>query len=129
MSLTYEGLFDAVRTRCPGIEKPLFEEDDRWPDEVAPPHIVFADVVTPYLEQAVEDGDDARVLIVIHLLEEMLQDPGSGMGGVVRDSVLEVMVARPEILSQVREKFGPLTSATLHDIETWRPSFDPGGGG
>jgi len=123
--LTYECLSALVSERCPALREAVEKEERWWGEETPPPHVLFEDVVLPYLRESTELRGRTAVAELVALLEEMAEHADPRVPDVVRVSVLEPLATMPESLEQLRPALGPAVTAILNEIEGERRPPSP----
>lgn len=114
---------EALVRAVPELRGKYAEETDAWGEEMGP-HVIYGDVLNPYLTDLLQAGDDptAEEALgrIFAFLERMLGDPDPEVSNVAATTVAEHLESDPH-LERARLFMGPMmTEATRA-----RPPFVP----
>jgi hypothetical protein len=114
----YQELNDELVRRVPELADGLAELRQMWEDEDPGPHVVYGDLLVPYLRNAVRaDRPPSTFSAAMELLEEMLSNfDDDEMRNVVGASVLEPLSGEREVWSALQESMGLHTRALAEQI-------------
>jgi hypothetical protein len=116
--MTPESLVEALVRAAPELEAAVEGELDLWKPERPGVHIVFGDILTPYILRLLQDGDAGRRLIdIFKFLELLAADPDKQIQEVVQMSVCERLGDDQEVLRKARSYMGPATLQLSREIE------------
>lgn len=97
--------------------KPNYEKELEWWDEILP-HIVFGDVLNPYIIPLLKKGQDLEVLQrVFQFFEMMANCPDERVADVLGVTVLERLGDEPEVLGKAIKLMGNKTKEISDEIE------------
>jgi hypothetical protein len=110
--LHYGELNDELARRVPDLAGALAQLRQKWGDEEPGPHIVYGDLLVPYLESAAMEGGRSEGLrAAFDLLEEMVgcsHDPE--IRNVAGASVMEPLSGDYQVWLHLRPFMGPHTA-------------------
>jgi hypothetical protein len=91
--------------------KPRYDEETAaWGEEMGP-HVIYADLLNPYLAELLSKEDEeshAALARVFAFLEAMLAHEDEDYAEVVRTAVAEDLESRADLLDRARPFMGPL---------------------
>lgn len=123
--MTYERLVDVLLKRVPEIRIEYQREARAWKGEKPGQHIVFADVLVPFILTLLRSGKGKALLgRIFALLEDMATHPDEDVRDVVGDSVGEAFWGHDELSVKASRLMGPETSkiiATAWDMRFGAP--------
>jgi hypothetical protein len=91
---------------------------DMWEGEEPGPHIVYGDLLVPYVTALLESGTGSPLLeSVFSFLEELLQNEDAQVRDLVGASVLEPLNQPPALRQQARRHMRPMTLALSEQVE------------
>lgn len=106
---------EALVSAAPELRRKYVEETEAWGEEMGP-HVIYGDVLNPYLTDLLQAGDDptaeealGRIFV---FLERMLGDPDPDFSEVVTITVAEHLESDPE-LERARLFMGPLMAEVM----------------
>jgi hypothetical protein len=95
-ALAYERLHENLAEAVPALGETVQAELNWWGDEPAPSHVLFAEVLAPYLTNRLANDDVAALAPAFAFLERMASDVDPRIQDVLRDTVLEHLRDEPE---------------------------------
>jgi hypothetical protein len=107
-----------LAARIPALRAELDGLAREWGKELPGAHIVYGDVVVPYLRRLLQSSEaSAEVAAVFALLEELLAREEQPLTDLVGASVLEGLNDDKAILSEARRHMGPRTLRLAQQVE------------
>jgi hypothetical protein len=114
--MDYNNIVQKMLETLPEIT-PMYEKELDWWDEILP-HIVFGDVVNPYIMTLLHDGNDKQALEkVFSFLELMGTCPDVQVQEVLAVTVLEQLGDDPLILKKASQYMGQVTKKMSDEME------------
>jgi hypothetical protein len=111
----YAEINAALIRALPELKRRYEEESRAWGEEMGP-HVIYGDVLSPYLSQLLTHGEEHESLQrVFSFLEEMLAHPDPEYGEVVRTTIAEDLEGHPDLLARARAFMGPLLADATRD--------------
>jgi hypothetical protein len=101
--------------------RPRYEEERVAWDEEMGPHVVYADVLNPFLLELLESRGDDRgntedaLVRAFAFLDELLAHHDPDYADVARTTVAEELEAHPKLLTRARRYMGPLMAEATRD--------------
>lgn len=93
---------------------PFFLEEVSWQDgEETGSHIVFSDILVPYLSHLVRESNTSALQSIFHLIESLLCAKDPYADEVITLSFLDSLSEDPSLLQYCRQFFGEKTKAAL----------------
>jgi len=122
----FEDMTDLLVTKVPELREQIDEVRRWWAPEVPGQHIVYGDVLNPYLESLLETGEsDSRLRDLFAFLEELAKNPDVHVQEVVVATVLEYLLGYPALFAKAREFMAPTTLAMSYELERgWQDFYD-----
>lgn len=119
--LEYDQLVPTLLKTIPELKLPYKQQLKVSSGAERGPHIVFGDVLTPYLISLLESGErNDLVERIFAFLEELAMHPDELIQEVVAQSVCERLTDRKEWLARARKYMGPKTLAFVRQAgSTW----------
>lgn len=120
-AIRYENASDKLVEYVPELSEAYETELKWWGDEAPGPHVVYGDILNPYIDRLLESGNDVALRRVFEFLEVLSCSKDQRVQELVAVTVCEHLGNDPERLKQA-ERF--MSSATLkhcQDVERfWR---------
>lgn len=117
-ALEYECLNEELLTRFPQLLPSYREVQELWDGHEPGPHIVYGDVLVPYIIGTLEDESERSIVeSVFAFLEELLNGGRSSVRDVVGATVLEGLHGHESARLRARSYMGPLTRRLAQQIE------------
>lgn len=114
--LNYDNLVQQMLEAVPEI-KPHYEKELEWWDEILS-HIVFGDVINPYIISLLKNSQDLDILQrAFQFFEIMANCPDERVAEVLGVTVLERLGDEPEVLKKAMKFMGNKTKEISDDIE------------
>jgi hypothetical protein len=88
-SLAYERLNEAMVAAIPALENAYRTELDWWANEPVPSHVLFGELLNPYLSDRLAAADGDSLAAAFDFLERMAAHLDPRVQDVLRDTVLE----------------------------------------
>jgi len=113
----YEGLTDLLAARVPELREQIDAVRHLSEADVPGQHVVYGDILVPYLVtllKASYDAEDLQELFA--LIEELAKNPDVHVQEVVAYTILEGLLGE-SLLAKARPFFGPATLALSTDVE------------
>ena len=116
-ALRYDDLNVWLIEQIPELEDAYKRETEWWGQETPGPHIIYGDVLTPYIIQLLESAQDTLATKrAFRVLETMLADQDIEVQAVAVVTVLERLVGNPVWLRLMEPFAGPLARGTVRDL-------------
>lgn len=110
MPLTYSTLADRLLEVVPELRDAYNETLEWWAPDKPGPHIVYGDLLNPYLVNLLEGhGDPDALRRIFGLLEEIIGDPNEPIRSVAAASVLEYLWSEKRWREEAWNWMGPKT--------------------
>lgn len=114
----FEDMVDLLAARAPELRDEIDEVRRWWAPDEAGQHIVYGDVLDPYLERLLKTGEnDSRLREVFAFLEELARNPDVHVQEVLGVTVLEYVLGHPSLLARAREFMAPATLTMADELE------------
>lgn len=110
MEITYLTLVDRLLEVVPELRDAYNEELEWWAPDQAGPHIIYGDLLNPYLTNLLESGGNPDALKrIFGLLEEIIGNPNEPIRSVAAASVLEYLWSEKRWRDEASNWMGPRT--------------------
>lgn len=122
--VTYDRLSNELIKVAPELRAQYEEELRWWGDETPGPHIIYGDVLNPYLISLLEADDESNEEVLRRIygfLEALANHDDERVQEVVAVTVCERLGASKELLERAHRYMGPKTRQLSDEIEAfWR---------
>jgi len=116
----YDDVVSELLRALPELSGSYESERQWWGAEVPSPHIVFGNVLNPYVDRLLDKADEVSLGRVFSFLERLAIASDARTQEVVAVTVCEHLVAHPERLDLARRFMGPSTlTISLEVQEFW----------
>jgi hypothetical protein len=117
--MNYTTLVDTMLSHVPEV-RPFYEKEISWYEKTPGPHIIFGDVVNPWLRDLLVSNGNAELLgRLFGLFELMAESNDANVKEVLAFSVLESLGDDPNRLHSCWGYMGPLTRQLSDEVENW----------
>lgn len=114
--LNYDNLVQQMLEAVPEI-RPYYEKELEWWDEILP-HVVFGDVINPYIISLLKNSQDLDVLQrTFQFFEMMANCPDERVADVLGVTVLERIGDESDVLGKAVKFMGKKTKEISDEIE------------
>jgi hypothetical protein len=114
----YANMAEALIEAVPDLRAPYAEELRVWGDELPGPHIIFGDVLNPYLIKLLDSHHTTEQLQkVFEFLELLAHHDDVYIQELVAVTVCERLGDRRELLQKARKFMGPRTRQFSKEVE------------
>jgi hypothetical protein len=115
--IAYGNLNSQLLERLPQLRERYTAVQQLWHDEEPGPHVVYGDVLVPYLiETLTEAPEDPGLTTAFEFLEELLARGDNSTRDVVGGSVLEDLYDAPAARANAGRHMGPFTRGLAEQI-------------
>ena len=116
--ITLDNLGEQLVTAIPELRSQYESELEWWGDEQPGAHIIFGDILNPYLISLLELGDrENTIKRIFAFLEQLANYEDSQIQEVVTVTVCERLGDRKDLLAKARQYMGNNTLRLSHQIE------------
>ena len=118
MSINYGNVVRRMLQAIPEVH-PFYEKEIEWSGEEEPgPHIVFGDVLNPYLIDLLkQDNQEEELERIFSFFEEMAVSSDIKVQEVLAVTVMERLGDDPTVLKKAEKYMGPKTRMISDEIE------------
>lgn len=114
----YSELNAELLRRFPDLGPGFATMKDMWEGEEPGPHVVYGDLLVPYLTALLEPGTASPVLDrLFSFLEELLVSGDAKVRDLVGGSILEPLNQPPALRQEARKHMRPMTRALSEEVE------------
>lgn len=116
--ITFENLAERLLEVVPELQPQYDSELEWWDNEQPGAHVIFGNVVNPYLLDVIKLGKHEDILQkIFRFLEKLANHKDSDIQEVVAVTVCERLGDDPELLAKARKYMGETTLRFSHEIE------------
>jgi len=115
--LSYERVIDQLIYSVPELAEPYDVEMAWWKEERPGPHVIYGNLLNPYLDRLLQTGDHASLRHVFEFLERLAQSKDTRVQDLVAVTVCEHLVNEMKQLGKAKTFMGPATLKLCADIE------------
>lgn len=121
--MTYAELNGLLVRRLPELSDKYWELRKLWEGDEPGPHVVYGDLLAPYVVELLETGrDPAALQRAFALIEELASDGRGEIRDVAGASVLEAVIQRSSTRERAWALMGPATQLMARTIaKAWLP--------
>ena len=116
-TICYESVSNALIERLPELREMYQTELGWWDDEKPGPHVVYGDILNPYIEHLLQKGDDRTLRRVFEFIEELSSSEDARVQELVAVTVCENLGSDEQRLRAARCYMGPMTLKHCNDVE------------
>lgn len=116
-SIRYEDASEALPDNLPELRDAYQAELIWWDTEIPSPHVVYGDVLNPYLERLVRSGDEAALRRAFSFLEILSCSEDTRVQEIVAVTVCEGLSADERLLNLARRYMGTATRKISDEVE------------
>lgn len=114
---------EALVHALPELRPRYEEETEAWGEEMGP-HVIYADVLNPYLTDLLQSPDDpstgAALSRVFAFLETLAEDSDPEAANVATTTVAEHLESEPQLLDRARPFMAPSMAAAIRNRLPYR---------
>ena len=120
--LHYDQLGAMLVREMPELGNLYGRELEWWGEETPGPHVVYGDVLTPYIIQLLESGEDAEAIKrAFGLLERLIADRDVEIQAGAVVTVLDRLVGNAEWMRLMKPYLGRLARRAVRDLTEGSP--------
>lgn len=116
-AITYDNVSDVLVEHIPELRERYQEELKWWGDQRPGPHVVYGDILNPYIDRLLQSGDQAKLRQVFEFVEVLAGHQDSRIQELVVVTICEHLGSNADRLSATRRFMGPLTVKHSRDVE------------
>jgi len=116
-AITYDNVSDVLAEYVPELKEAYQGELRWWGDQRPGPHVVYGDILNPYLERLLHSGDEAKLRQVFEFVERLAGNPDERVQELVAVTICEYLGGDAERLSAARRFMGPVTARYSRAVE------------
>lgn len=117
-AMKYEDVSNALVALLPELE-PGYRNLGGGSGDEPGPHVVFGNLLGPYLEHLLDTNDETRLNAVFAFLESLSSSPEVSIQEIVWATVCENLLVDDDRLEKARGFMGPMTLKLSRDIEDY----------
>jgi hypothetical protein len=114
--LNYDTVSDLLVAQLPALRSEYDELLKWWGDDKPGPHVVYGDLLIPFLEQAVRADDAATLATVFELVEVLAECSDARVRDIVNATICDFIVANEAVFARARLAMGPLTRRRCEEV-------------
>jgi hypothetical protein len=120
--ITYEAVSDLLVKEIPELAIPYRELLEYWGDERPGPYIVYGDILNPYIDELLRDGNAEGAQRVFGFVESLLLSSDPRVADMAHVEICEHIVFSEEnIWGKARPFMGEVTQKHCEQIRDWKP--------
>jgi hypothetical protein len=116
-TIIFENARDSLMTFLPELREAYEKELQWWGAETPGVHVIYGDVLNPYLDQALAVGDTSTLRRVFEFIELLAHSSDRRLQEVVAVTICEHLRENPVTLEKARVYMGRATRRILRDVE------------
>lgn len=114
--ITFDNMSDTLLDKFPELKTSYAEERKFWDDEEPGPHIVYGDILMPFIRKLIDDGDEKKLQEVFNFLEKVSNNNDVKVQEVICVTVCEYLSGHDDLLSKTKKFMGPKTIQFAREI-------------
>jgi len=115
--VTYENAADKLVESLPELNESYQAELKWWGTDRPGPHIIYGDILNPYIDRLLQAGEEAGLRRVFAFLEALSQNEDKRVQELVAVTVCEYLGNDPKKLQAARQFMGPATLKISEEVE------------
>lgn len=120
INVSYESMSDALVQQLPELSGQYNELLGWWGDEKPAPHVVYGNVLNPYIEQVTRSHDVDALSRAFKLIERLSVSSDTRVRDVVAATICDFIVSNRTIFNQTRLVMGPSTRRQCEEVAKTR---------
>ena len=126
VSVRYEDVSVALTTHLQELREAYETEQQWWSGETPGPHVIYGNVLNPYIERLIEAGDEAALRRVFAFVELLSNSDDVRVQEVVAVTICERLGSDENRLMQAKRLMGPATRKISDEVEAfWNAQPSP----
>lgn len=118
----YEQAIDALLAEFPDLRSAYEQTLDMWDDDLPGPHVVYGDIMNPYIDHLLLKKDLGSLARVFAFLERLTKSSDARVRGLVTVTVCEHLGADRKTLPYAQSLMLPNTLHLSREVEKfWNP--------
>jgi len=119
--VTYENAADKLVESLPELKESYQAELEWWGTDRPGPHIIYGDILNPYIDRLLQAGGETGLRRVFAFLEALSQNEDARVQELVAVTVCEYLGNAPKKLQMAKRFMGPATLKISEEVERfWR---------
>ena len=124
--ISYDNMAEVLIEVVPELLKEYEAEREWWRDVLPPPHVIYGDLLNPYIAVMLGAGEQEEILRrIFGLVETLAKHEDRRVRDVVAVTVCEYLGGNKGLLAQARKYMGPSTRRLSWDIQAFWGRDDP----
>lgn len=117
LDITYENVSHMLVEYLPEFAERYQSELKWWGNRKPGPHVVYGDILNPYIDQLLRSGDEPRLRRLFDFIEVLAGSPDLRIQELVAVTVCEFLGDDPERLKASKRFMGPHTVKRSSEVE------------
>lgn len=118
--ITFESVSDLLVEELPELRARYREVLAWWGDERPPQHILYEDILNPYISELIQEKNEAGLRRTFELVERMARSSDRRVQEIVAVTICDYIVADPRLLAQSRPFMGAFTQKQCDEMKNAR---------
>lgn len=114
--LNYDTVNELLVAHLPALRTRYDELLKWWGDEKPGPHVVYGDLLNPFLEHAARTDDGATLTRIFELVEILAECKDARVRDVVNATICDYIVANEPVFKRARLAMGPSTRRQCEEV-------------
>jgi len=115
-NLSYEAINDLLVEHLPAVRGQYDELRKWWGEEKPGPHVVYGDILNPYIEQTVRDGDAASLARIFEFVEILSESSDARVRDVVSATICDFLVSNELVFKRATLAMKPSTRLLCQEV-------------
>ena len=120
--IIYDEVSDLLVKEIPELATPYRELLDYWGDERPGPYIVYGELLNPYIDEQLREGNAEASQRAFRLIENLLLSLDPRVWEMASVEICEHIVSKNNIWAKARPFMGEVTQRRCEEIRDWKPS-------
>ena len=116
-AVTYDNVSDRLIEHIPELSEAYEAALEWWGNEKPGPHVVYGDILNPYIDRLLQSGDEPSLRRIFHFLEKLSRSEDQRVQEIVSVTVCEQLTNNKERLQEARRFMGSATLKLSDEIE------------
>jgi hypothetical protein len=120
---TYETVSDLLVKELPELSGPYLELLDYWNGERPGPHIVYGDILNPFIDAKLQEEDREASVRIFRFIESLLLCADARVADMASVEICEhIAFSDKSIWRRARPFMGQATQKRCEEIRDWKPT-------
>jgi hypothetical protein len=122
LDIIYDSVSDKLISCIPELAASYRAMLQWWGEEKPGPHVVYGELLNPFIDRLVEQDDDRSLARVFEFIEILARSNDAQVRDLVATTICEHIVSNPKTLRRTQMLMGSSTRAQCQEVMNFRVS-------